>query len=111
MAYYLLYDENCSLCVRFMQAVKRRDRRGRIEPVGFQDFRIPTIVPLMTRGELENSFHLVFPDGKVKSGPQAMPHLLELLPSMRLVGWLLRIVPGSEKISEWIYARIAAYRK
>ena len=111
MGYYLLYDENCSLCVRFMQEVKRRDRRGRIVPVGFQDPRIPTLVPSMTREKLENSFHLVLPDGTVKSGPQAMPSLLGLLPGLRLVGWLLGVLPGSKGISELVYARIAAHRR
>ncbi len=110
-SFYLLYDNQCPLCVGFQQRIRRWDTRHRIEPVGFDDPRIPSLVPNMTRSELENSFHLVFPDGKVLSGAKAFPDLLEQLPRWKWLGWFLKKMPGSGPLSNWIYERIAASRK
>lgn len=108
MIYYLLYDNECSLCVGFQQRIRSWDTDHKIEPVGFDDPRIASLVPTMTRTELENSFHLVFPDGKILSGAKAFPSLLKQLPRWRWLGRLLEIVPGSAPVSEWIYGKIAA---
>ncbi len=111
MPYYLLYDNDCSLCVRFRERIRRWDKNSRIEPVGFDDPRIPSLVPRMTRAELENSFHLVFPDGTVRSGANAFPDLLEQLPRWKWLGWFLKKMPGSARLSDWIYGKIAASRQ
>ena len=111
MRYYLLYDEDCALCLRFQKAIKEMDSAGRIEPVGFHDRRIPEIVPHLKPEELVNNFHLVFPDGSVKSGSQALPDLLSLLPSLRFVGWILKTVPGTQKFSDLIYRWISKARQ
>jgi predicted DCC family thiol-disulfide oxidoreductase YuxK len=110
-SFYLLYDDQCPLCVGFQQRIRRWDTRHRIEPVGFDDPRTASLVPQMTRAELENSFHLVFPDGKMLSGAKAFPDLLELLPRWKWLGRLLKIMPGSGIVSEWIYGKIAASRR
>lgn len=107
---HLLYDENCSPCVGFQEEIKRRDRHGRIEPVGFEDPRIAALVPGMTREQLRNSFHLVLPDGRVLSGHRALPNLLELLPGWGLAAWFLRHAPGAEWFSEHLYVWIASRR-
>ena len=111
MLYYLLYDEDCSLCVRFQAGVKKRDRNNLIEPVGFMDPRIPRIVPRMSREDLLNSFHLIFPDGKTFSGNNAMPEILLLLPSLKIIGWVLKYLPGVKFFSEKIYVWVASHRK
>jgi len=111
VAHYLLYDDACSLCVRFKETIQRWDRRRAIDPVPFTDFRIPKIVPRMTRGQLENSFHLVFPDGRVESGDRAIPSLLALLPGGKPIAWLLRILPSGKWLCEKTYAWIVSRRK
>lgn len=110
-AVHLIYDENCPLCIRFLDEVKRRDRVGRIEPVGFEDPRIRQLTPGMTEEQLRRSFHLVFPDGRVVSGSRAVPALLKLLPGGKVPGWLLEHLPGSAWLSEKLYAWIATHRQ
>ena len=108
---YLLYDDDCPLCLHFQEWVQRRDRHHIIEPVGFKDARIPKIVPQISAERLQKSFHLVMPDGKVLSGSRAMPTLLGLLPGWKIVGWLLRVLPGANIVSDRIYRWIASHRK
>ena len=105
----LLFDDECPLCVRFQEGVKRRDKEGRIEPVAFGDPRIGRIAAGMSREQLRSSFHLVRPDGTLVSGHRALPELLRLLPGWRLAGLLLRL-PGAGKLSEWAYRWIARRR-
>ena len=111
MPYYLLYDSDCSLCVRFQEWIQKRDTQGVVEPVPFKDPRISQIVPQMNRDQLLNSFHLVLPDGSVLSGHRAIPELLMLLPGLRTAGWILRYTPFGQKLSERVYLWIAAHRK
>jgi predicted DCC family thiol-disulfide oxidoreductase YuxK len=108
--YYLLYDEDCSLCVRFQAGVKKRDKWDRIETVGFMDPRIAELAPGLSREELVNDFHLVLPDGRILSGSRAMPVLLSLLPKWNLVGWLL-FLPVARGLSDRIYLWISKRRK
>lgn len=105
--YLLLYDGECSLCVGFSKAVRRWDRRKRIDLVPFDDPRVRSIAPGMSEETLRRSFHLAFPDGRIRSGSQAMPDLLSLLPGWKTVGWLLRHLPGALWLSEQLYAWIA----
>ena len=109
--HYLLYDQDCSLCVGFKEAVLRQDQLNQIEAVGFNDSRIPSIVPGMPEEQLKRSFHLVAPDGSVESAHQAMPKLLSLLPAWAWLGWGLKRLPGSQKLSERIYVWMAQQRK
>ena len=108
--HFLLYDEHCSLCVRFKEAVQRRDRQGRIEPVGFEDPRIPRLVPGIPQERLRSSFHLVLPEGRLLSGHRALPELLSLLPGGSLPAWFLRHAPGAPWLSKRLYAWIAEHR-
>ncbi|MCM8794247.1 MAG: DUF393 domain-containing protein [Candidatus Omnitrophica bacterium] len=111
MPYYLLYDEECALCVRFQAGIKERDRKDLIVPVGFTDPRIHEIVPQLSNEQLLNNFHLVAPDGRVASGGNALPELLCLLPGLRFLGLTLKVLPPARRLSDRIYRRIAARRK
>jgi predicted DCC family thiol-disulfide oxidoreductase YuxK len=111
LKHHLLYDEACSVCIRFKEKIETLDRDRRIETVGFMDPRIPELVPKMSKEELFGAFHLVFPGGAVKSGNKAIPDLLGLLPGFGWIGWLLKTVPGGEKLSGKIYAGLAKARK
>ena len=109
--HYLLYDEGCTPCVRFKEGIISWDKGRRIEPMGMRDPRIREIVPQMPRELLFQSFHLVFPDGRVASGHQAIPEILKLLPGLGWIGYSLKFLPGAEKLSERIYAWMAAAKE
>jgi len=76
-----------------------------------KDPRTREIIPQMSEELLFKSFHLVFPDGSVKSGHQAIPELLKLLPGLGWMGHTLKVVPGAGKLSERIYTWMATRRR
>jgi predicted DCC family thiol-disulfide oxidoreductase YuxK len=104
----VIYDGECSICQQSVDLLKRWDREHALRYVPFQDeaavarFRIalPALAAAM---------HLVFPDGRVFAGADAVPELLPLLPGKRWLAVWFRI-PGVLPLARRLYARIAARR-
>src|SRR5438046_10509752 len=82
----LIYDGECGFCQRSVDLLRRWDRERRIALVPFQDrARVAAFnIPLPA---LAAAMHLVLPppDGRVLSGADAVPELLQRLPGK---GWL-----------------------
>ncbi len=104
----VVYDGECGICQQSVALLKRWDREHVLRYVSFQDeaavarFRIalPALAAAM---------HLVFPDGRVFAGADAVPELLRLLPGKRWLAVWFRI-PGALPLARRLYARIAARR-
>ncbi len=107
----LIYDGECGFCQRSVALLRRWDREHRIALVPFQDqARVAAFnIPLPA---LAAAMHLVLPppDGRVLSGADAVPKLLELLPGKRRLAWIFRI-PGVPPIARRLYAWIARRRR
>lgn len=93
----LLYDEDCGLCRTILGAILALDRAGRIRPVPIGSDEARALTPDMTDEQREASFHIVYPDGTIRS---AGAGLAELLPALKLA-------PG---ISERGYRAVAENR-
>src|SRR6266704_3243962 len=95
----LIYDGECGFCQRSVDLLRRWDRERRIALVPFQDrARVAAFhIPLPA---LAAAMHLVLPppDGRVLSGADAVPELLELLPGKRGLAWGFR-VPGVARVA------------
>lgn len=105
----VIYDGECGICRQSVDLLKRWDREQVLRYVPFQDeaavarFRIalPALAAAM---------HLVFPDGRVFAGADAVPELLRLLPGKRWLAVWFR-VPGVRPLARRLYAWIAARRR
>ena len=65
------------------------------------------LLPQMSEEERMASWHLVLPDGSVRSAGGAAPDLLRLLPGGRPLAWLTASFP---RVTELAYRAIAARR-
>jgi len=106
----LIYDGECRFCQRSVDLLRRWDREHRVAVLPFQDqARVAAFhIPLPA---LAAAMHLVLPapDGRVLSGADAVPKLLELLPGKRWLAWGFRI-PGVAPVARRVYAWIARRR-
>ena len=106
----LIYDGECGFCRRSVDWLQRWDREHRIALVPFQHrARVAAFnIPLPA---LAAAMHLVLPppDGRVLSGADAVPELLERLPGKGWLAWGFRI-PGVRPIARRVYAWIARRR-
>jgi predicted DCC family thiol-disulfide oxidoreductase YuxK len=104
----LIYDGECGICQKSVALLRRWDREHVLRYVPFQDgaavLRFGIALP-----KLAAAMHLVFPDGRVYPGADAVPRLLELFPGKRWLAWLFRI-PGVLPLARRIYAWIAIRR-
>lgn len=105
----LIYDGECGLCNQAVDLLRRWDREHVLRFVPFQDgpavARFGVALPALAA-----AMHLVFPDGAVFAGADAVPELLRVLPGKRWLAPVFRI-PGVLPLARRVYARIAARRR
>jgi len=92
-AYRLLYDGTCRICTHVARWVGRIDVRARILVEPIQESR--DVVRGIPDKVLVSAYHMVSPDGRVTSGGDAVPVLLQALP---LGGGLGRLVADSASL-------------
>jgi predicted DCC family thiol-disulfide oxidoreductase YuxK len=107
LTYRLLYDAECRFCRWSGAWVLRADRARRLEPVALQDPVALELLRSMNAEERMASWHLVGPDGVVRSGAAAAAPLLRLLPGGRVPARSAELAPG---VVEWTYGRVVDLR-
>ena len=90
---WLLYDADCGVCKFILARILELDR-GRHRPLALQDPRAAELLPGLTEEQRMQSFHIVDPDGTVRSAGDG---LAALLPP-------LRHVPGLASRAYWLVA-------
>lgn len=73
---WVLIDGDCSLCRRFGEWVRRRDRRGLLAATPYQRASSPPMTPAL-RGSCRRALHVVAPGGRVLRGGRAALFVLE----------------------------------
>ncbi len=81
----VLYDSECGFCKWVLAALLRRDRAARLRPLALQRPEAEALLADLPPAERLVSWHLVSPGGERRSGGDAIPALLRLLPGGRAV--------------------------
>lgn len=100
----LAYDIDCGPCVRFKIAVDFFDRYHRIDFLSLIEadkFGLLNCVPQNLKFK---SFHLISPDGDVKSGAEALLDLIELFPLGHSISKLIILIPGGKRMINLVYS-------
>jgi predicted DCC family thiol-disulfide oxidoreductase YuxK len=104
----VLFDEDCGFCRWATGKLLAWDRRGRLRPVALQDPEAERLLTGMDRGRRMASWHLLTPDGRVRSAGRAVAPLLRLLPA----GTPLAVVAESfPKTTDRLYDWISRHRE
>lgn len=108
--YAVIYDGNCSVCLRFVARLERWDARHILEMVPSQRADVAERFPWITRHDLDQSVQVVrLADSKTWEGASAIEELLNVLPRGQLLGWLFRL-PFARRLAERSYRAFAARR-
>ena len=89
----LVYDSDCGVCLNFKKTVEALDYQGRFEFVSLREEKAHELLARMPMQARMSSFHIVYPDGRIVSADDAVPHVVRLLPGGSVTYWLLKI-PG-----------------
>lgn len=93
----LLYDRDCGFCRWSVAAVLKRDRGGRLRPVGIQTDEGAKLLSEMPAARRLASWHLVTEQGELVSGADALRPLLDRLDRPLLVR-LVEAFPGPMRL-------------
>ena len=105
----LIYDGECPFCSRAAAWALRHARGNTIETLPCQDENRETRFPEITREQCLKAMQLVTAEGRVFSGEEALPPLMELMKGWRWLGRILRL-PGIRHASPAAYRWFANHR-
>jgi predicted DCC family thiol-disulfide oxidoreductase YuxK len=103
----VLYDEDCGFCRWSLDKLLAWDRRRALQSVSIQSARGRELLAEVPEDRHLDSFHLVGPDGTVRSAGAAMGPLAELLPGGRPLAAVFRTFP---RLTERAYRLVANNR-
>ena len=103
----MLYDRDCGFCRWSLAKLLAWDRDRRLGPIALQDGRGRELLGSMPEEERMASWHLVLPDGEVRSAGAGLPPLLRVLPGARPLAALAARAP---RATERAYRFVAGRR-
>lgn len=90
----ILYDAECGFCRWSADRILAWDVHHRLRPVALQDPEADRLLEGMDPPTRMASWHLVTPDGRIRSAGAAVPDLLRLLPAGAPLALIAALVPG-----------------
>jgi predicted DCC family thiol-disulfide oxidoreductase YuxK len=99
----VLYDQDCGFCRWATGKLLAWDRRERLRAVALQAPEADELLPGLDRHQQMASWHLVAPDGCVRSAGRAVAPLLRLLPGGTPLAVLAESFPKStDRLYDWV---------
>ena len=99
----LAYDVDCGPCRRFKEIVDFMDPKERIAFLSLNEADDLGLLERVPRPKRHTSFHLIFSDGGVKSGAEAIPSVIRLFPMGVLFSKGL-LAPGGQRMVAGVYS-------
>jgi predicted DCC family thiol-disulfide oxidoreductase YuxK len=107
--YTLIYDGDCRMCTRLVNALRVWDSRRLIEIVPSQVIEVRTRFPWIPAQAYADALQLVGPDGETWQGSAAVERLLGVLPRGRWIAWTFHI-PFMRGLADKLYRWVARNR-
>jgi predicted DCC family thiol-disulfide oxidoreductase YuxK len=99
----VLYDAECGFCKWLLAILLHWDRAARLRPVALQRPETDGLLADLAPAARMRSWHLVSPAGERRSGGDAVPALLRLLPGGRLPAAGFSQFPGlTDRGYRWV---------
>jgi predicted DCC family thiol-disulfide oxidoreductase YuxK len=109
----VLYDQDCGFCRWATGKLLVWDRRGRLRVVALQAPGADRLLPGLDPDRQMASWHLVTPDGRVRSAGRAVAPLLRLLPGGTPLAVVAESFPRTtDRLYDWTVrhrARLSAF--
>ncbi|MFT6631638.1 MAG: putative DCC family thiol-disulfide oxidoreductase YuxK [Bacteriovoracaceae bacterium] len=85
----LLYDSECSLCIRFKKALEFLDLKNKVSYRSIHEAAVYIDYPELSLEQCEEVIHLIDTEGKVHRGPEVLEFLIQMYPGVEKFSWLL----------------------
>ena len=119
--FYILYDNQCSLCSWSKGWLLQRDTKYRLQFIGIHTPELREQFPWLELTVVRGAIHVVWPKGAefaqaknsedyhIEKGIRAFRVIVQQLPAWRWLGWLLYF-PGALWVGDKVYVWIARNR-
>lgn len=94
----LVYDDQCSLCLRFKTALDRLPGTDVICKISVHDQRVYDLYPELNKEECLKEVHLIDQNHKILKGVEVITFLLEQFPGVEKFAWLLESNMGQKAL-------------
>lgn len=107
LRFTLIYDADCGPCARFRRAVGFLDTYRGLDFASLMDADERGLLDTVQPGLRHRSLHLISPRGTVRSGAEALPELIGLLPGGSMVSRVIMHVPFGYRAIAFVYSVFA----
>ena len=107
LRYILAYDVDCGPCTRFAHVVDSLDKSGIIDFISLTIADQKGLLDGISARLRYKSFHLISPNGGVKSGSEALVELIAILPGGKIISPIVNYFPGGKPFVSFIYGRFS----
>lgn len=104
----VLFDPECPLCLRFKQGLGFLDKN--LTFVSAREEDVYTSFPELNRQDCLETVHMITADRKILKGPEVVDHLVETLPGVSKLAWLLDNEQG-KKVKNFFYEKVEELRE
>lgn len=104
----ILFDPECPLCLRFKQGLEILDKK--LTFVSAREDQIYSDFPELNRQDCLGVVHMITADKGILKGPEVMNHLIDHLPGVSKLAWLLNSDQGS-KVKDFFYQKVEELRE
>lgn len=107
---FLIYDEECPLCLRFKQALERSKASQEVNFYPLQDKNLYHDFLFLNPDKTKEQIHFVTKELNVLTGESAIEELIKYDPIVKRISWLVESKMGQKALSIF-YKTSDKYRK
>lgn len=104
----VLFDPECPLCLRFKQGLSYLDKN--LTFVSAREDDVYAKFPELDRQACLESVHMITADKRILKGPEVVDYLVETLPGVSKLAWLLDSDQG-KKVKNYFYEKVEELRE
>lgn len=104
----VLFDPECPLCLRFKQGLGFLDKN--LTFVSAREDDVYSAFPELNRQDCLETVHMITADKKILKGPEVVDYLVETLPGVSKLAWLLDNEQG-KKVKNFFYEKVEELRE
>ncbi|MBT3234882.1 MAG: DUF393 domain-containing protein [Bdellovibrionales bacterium] len=108
----LLFDQKCSLCLRFKQSLETFVDKDQINLISLYHQEIYQSFPFLTLDQCQHELHLLLGPGvnELLTGGDALSHLIATFPAVAKFSWLVESGAGRKAV-DFFYKTTNLYRE
>ncbi len=108
--YLIAYDIDCGPCNKFKNLVDILDRYNSIDFISIFEADSKGLLKSIPSSKKYESFHLIFPTGKIESGSDAIIDLINIFPLGHYISKIIMMLPANHNIIKYIYYLFSSLR-